>query len=64
MSEENEMMSNKHKELFSNYDLKRSKQLDKLATKMLKDDEKNEKLRSKKMTNNFFSIFNNGQTDD
>tara|TARA_R100000231_G_scaffold92869_1_gene69807 strand:+ start:451 stop:615 length:165 start_codon:yes stop_codon:yes gene_type:complete len=51
------MKTLKHKELFSKYDLNKSKQLEKNATKMLKDDERNQKLREKKVSNNFFKIF-------
>ena len=55
------MKTPKHKELFSKYDLNKSKQLEKNATKMLKDDERNQKLKEKSVSNNFFKIFDTKQ---
>ncbi|MDB4319751.1 hypothetical protein N9981_00120 [bacterium] len=47
----------KHDKLINDYDKQKSKHLDKLASKMLKDDEKNQKLKEKIINTNFLDLF-------
>lgn len=47
----------KHNSLVKNYDKQKSEHLDKLATKMLKNDEKSQKLKIKKINTNFLKLF-------
>ena len=47
----------KHDRLVKDYDRQKSEHLDKLATKMLKNDELNQKLKNKKINNNFLKLF-------
>ena len=47
----------KHDKLINDYDKQKSKDLDKLASKMLKDDEKNQKLKEKIINTNFLDLF-------
>jgi hypothetical protein len=52
------MAKNKnHDKLVKDYDRQKSEHLDKLATKMLKNDEKAQKLKEKKISNNFLKLF-------
>jgi len=46
-----------HNKLVNDYDKQKSKHLDKLASKMLKDDEKNLKLKEKIINTNFLDLF-------
>ena len=46
-----------HNKLINDYDKQKSKHLDKLASKMLKDDEKNQKLKEKIINTNFLDLF-------
>tara|TARA_R110000796_G_scaffold18053_2_gene55024 strand:+ start:162 stop:338 length:177 start_codon:yes stop_codon:yes gene_type:complete len=46
-----------HDKLVNDYDKQKSKHLDKLASKMLKDDEKNQKLKEKIINTNFLDLF-------
>ncbi|MDA9268254.1 hypothetical protein N9P60_00650 [bacterium] len=46
-----------HNKLVNDYDKQKSKHLDKLASKMLKDDEKNQKLKEKIINTNFLDLF-------
>ena len=46
-----------HNKLVNDYDKQKSKHLDKLANKMLKDDEKNQKLKEKIINTNFLDLF-------
>jgi len=47
----------KHDSLIKNYDQQKSEHLDRLATKMLKNDEKMQKLKEKKINNKFLKLF-------
>jgi len=49
--------SKKHQEVITDYDLIKSKHLDKLATKMLANDERNIKLKSKEIDPKFLNLF-------
>lgn len=46
-----------HDKLIKDYDRQKSEHLDKLATKMLKNDEKMQKLKNKKISTNFLKLF-------
>ena len=47
----------KHDQIVNDYDKIKSRHLEKLANKMLKDEEKRDNLRSKNIKGNFFLIF-------
>ena len=47
----------KHNQIVNDYDKIKSKHLEKLASKMLKDDERNEKLKNKQIKGNFLDKF-------
>ena len=47
----------KHDRLVKDYDRQKSEHLDKLASRMLKNDEKMQKLKEKKINNNFLKLF-------
>lgn len=47
----------KHDKIVNDYDKIKSKHLDKLAGKMLKDDEKNQKLKEKNINTDFLDLF-------
>tara|TARA_R110000824_G_scaffold170110_1_gene347368 strand:+ start:339 stop:512 length:174 start_codon:yes stop_codon:yes gene_type:complete len=47
----------KHDQIVNDYDKIKSRHLEKLVNKMLKDDEKNEKLKSKIIKGDFFNKF-------
>lgn len=49
--------SKKHDKIVNDYDKIKSKHLDKLAGKMLKDDEKNQKLKEKNINPDFLDLF-------
>ena len=49
--------SKKHQDIVTDYDTIKSKHLDKLATKMLANDEKNVKLKSKEIDPGFLNLF-------
>jgi len=49
--------SKKHDKLVKDYDRQKSEHLDKLATQMLKNDEKMQKLKDKKINPNFLNLF-------
>jgi hypothetical protein len=51
------MKKKKHNNLVNNYDKQKSKHLQKLATKMLDNDEKFSKLKSKNINPNFLNLF-------
>ena len=56
------MAKNKnHDKLVKDYNKKKSEHLDKLATKMLKNDEKMLKLKDKKINTNFLNLFKDEQ---
>lgn len=47
----------KHNKLVKDYDRQKSEHLDKLASKMLKNDEKMQKLKEKHINTNFLKLF-------
>jgi len=47
----------KHDQIINDYDKIKSRHLEKLANKMLKDDEKNNRLKSKQLKGNFLNKF-------
>jgi hypothetical protein len=47
----------KHDKLVKDYDKQKSEHLEKLATKMLKNDEQNQKLKEKNINTNFLKLF-------
>ena len=51
------MKSKKHERITKNYQKEKSKHLEKLADKMLDNDEKLRKLREKKGKGNFLDLF-------
>ena len=51
------MKHKKHDSIVKDYGAQKSKHLDSLATKMLENEEKFRKLRSKEMNNKFLNIF-------
>ena len=51
------MKHKKHDNIVKNYDEIKSKHLERLATKMLKIDEKNEKLKTKTIKGDFLNKF-------
>jgi len=51
------LKNKKHNKIINDYDKQKEKHLEKLATKMLKNDEKSEKLKSKQIKGNFLKNF-------
>jgi hypothetical protein len=51
------MKHKKHDKIVRDYEKQKSEHLDKLATKMLKNDEKMQKLRDKKINKNLLDLF-------
>ena len=51
------MKSKKHNKITKDFNNQKSKHLGKLATKMLKDDERKEKLRTKEINPKFLNLF-------
>lgn len=51
------MKNKKHDKLVKDYDKQKSEHLDKLASKMLKNDEKMQKLKEKSINKNIFKLF-------
>jgi hypothetical protein len=49
--------SKKHQEVITDYELIKSKHLDKLATKILANDERNIKLKGKEIDPKFLNLF-------
>lgn len=49
--------SKKHSKLVKDYEVQKSQHLDKLATQMLKHDEKLQKLKEKQIDPNFLNLF-------
>ena len=47
----------KHDKIINDYDKIKNNHLDKLASKMLKDDEKNQKLKEKNINTDFLDLF-------
>ena len=52
-----EMKNKKHSRLVRDYDKQKEKHLEKLATKMLENDEKLSKLKGKNISTNFLDLF-------
>jgi hypothetical protein len=52
-----EMKKKKHSRLVRDYDKQKEKHLEKLATKMLENDEKLSKLKGKNINTNFLDLF-------
>jgi hypothetical protein len=48
---------NKHDKLVKDYNQQKSKHLEKLATEMLKNDERNQKLKNKNISTHFLKLF-------
>jgi len=51
------MKNKKHNKIVKDFDKQKEKHLEKLATKMLKDDERNQKLKSKQINTDFLNLF-------
>ena len=51
------MKHKKHDKLVKDYDQQKSKHLEKLATEMFKNDERNQKLKDKNISTNFLKLF-------
>jgi hypothetical protein len=51
------MKSKKHSRIVRDYDKQKEKHLEKLATKMLDNDEKLSKLKGKNISTNFLDLF-------
>jgi hypothetical protein len=51
------MKSKKHTKIVRDYDKQKEKHLEKLATKMLENDEKNSKLKGKEIDPKFLNLF-------
>ena len=51
------MKHKKHNKLVKDYEKQKSEHLDKLATRMLKNDEKMQKLKEKNINPNFLNLF-------
>jgi hypothetical protein len=51
------MKHKKHNKIVKDFDKQKEKHLEKLATKMLKDDERNQKLKSKQINTDFLNLF-------
>ena len=47
----------KHDKIVKDYDKQKSEHLERLATQMLKKDERNQKLKSKTISTNFLNLF-------
>ena len=51
------MKNKKHNKIVKDFDKQKSKHLEKLATKMLKDEERNQKLKDKNINTDFLDLF-------
>jgi len=51
------MKSKKHDKLVRDYEKQKQRHLERLGTKLLKEDEKNQKLRSKNIDPGFLNLF-------
>ena len=51
------MKHSKHDKIVKDYDRQKSKHLDNLATKMLKNQEKSDQLKTKTINTNFLNLF-------
>jgi hypothetical protein len=52
-----EMKKKKHNKIVKDYDKQKEKHLEKLATKMLENEEKNSKLKGKNINTDFLNLF-------
>jgi hypothetical protein len=57
MKKTRNIKSKKHNKIVNDYDRQKEKHLEKLATKMLKNDEKSEKLKTKQIKGDFLKNF-------
>tara|TARA_R110001592_G_scaffold179264_3_gene420789 strand:+ start:31 stop:204 length:174 start_codon:yes stop_codon:yes gene_type:complete len=57
MKKTRNIKNKKHNQIINDYDKIKSKHLEKLANKMLKNDEKNDKLKGKNIKGDFFDKF-------
>ena len=57
MKKTRNIKSKKHNKIINDYDRQKEKHLEKLATKILKNDEKTEKLKSKQIKGDFLKNF-------
>ena len=57
MKKARNIKNKKHNKIVNDYDKQKEKHLEKLATKMLKNDEKSQKLKSKQIKGNFLDNF-------
>ena len=53
----NKMKKKKHSKIVKDYDKQKEKHLEKLATKMLENEEKNSKLKGKNINTDFLNLF-------
>ena len=53
----NKMKKKKHNKIVKDYDKQKEKHLEKLATKMLENEEKNSKLKGKNINTDFLNLF-------
>jgi len=51
------MKNKKHSKIVKDYDKQKEKHLEKLATKMLENEEKNSKLKEKNINTDFLNLF-------
>ena len=51
------MKNKKHKKIVTDYDRQKNRHLEKLATKVLKDDERHSQLKAKNISTNFLDLF-------
>jgi hypothetical protein len=51
------MKKKKHNKIVNDYDKQKEKHLEKLATKMLENEEKNSKLKGKNINTDFLNLF-------
>jgi hypothetical protein len=51
------MKNKKHKKIVNDYDKQKEKHLERLATKMLDNEEKNSKLKGKNINTDFLNLF-------
>jgi hypothetical protein len=57
MKKTRNIKKSKHDKIVKDYDKQKEKHLERLATKMLKDEERNQKLKDKNINPNFLDLF-------
>jgi hypothetical protein len=57
MAKKNKIKKSKHDKIVTDYESQKRKHLERQATKMLKNDERNEKLKEKDINTDFFDKF-------